>query len=101
MPVVTTSAKGQVVIPAEFRKRIGLKPGGKVLVALAGEKRVTIEPIPDDPIQAACGFLKGGPSLTKALLKERRDDQRREEAKFARFLRSARLPQQGKGVRKG
>lgn len=101
MPVVKTSAKGQVVIPAEIREKIGLKPGGKVLVTLAGENKVTIEPIPDDPIEATCGMLQGGPSLTKALLKERRDDQKREEAKFARFLRYARLPQQRKRVRKG
>lgn len=101
MPIVKTSAKGQVVIPAEIREKIGLKPGGKVLVTLAGEKKVTIEPIPDDPIEAACGFLKGGPSLTQALLEERREDRKREEAKFARFLRPTRFPQQRKRVRKG
>lgn len=87
MPIVKTSAKGQVVIPAEIREKIGLKPGGKVLVTLAGEKKVTIEPIPDDPIEALRGILKGGPSLTKALLRERRKDRQREEKKFARFLR--------------
>ena len=86
MPIVRTLAKGQIVIPAEIRKKIGLKPGGKVLVTLAGEKKVTLEPIPDDPIEAACGFLQDGPSLTKALLKEQQDEQKREEAKLARFL---------------
>lgn len=34
MPIVKTSAKGQVVIPAKIRNTIGLKPGGKVLVTL-------------------------------------------------------------------
>lgn len=101
MPVVKTSAKGQVVIPSEFRERIGLRPGGKVLVTLAGERKVAIEPVPDDPIQAACGMLQGGPSLTKALLEDRKEDQELEEKKFARFLRHARLPQQRKRVRKG
>lgn len=101
MPVVKTSAKGQVVIPAEFRERIGLRPGGKVLVTLAGDRKVAIEPVPDDPIEAACGMLQGGPSLTQALLKERREDYAREEKKVARFLRPARLPQQRKQVRKG
>ncbi len=90
MPVVKISAKGQVVIPAELRREIGLKPGGRVLVALAGEKRLMIEPVPDDPIEAACGMLRGGPSLTRALLKERRKDRAREEKRFARFLRHAR-----------
>jgi AbrB family looped-hinge helix DNA binding protein len=87
MAIVSTSAKGQVVIPAALRKKIGLKPGAKVLVALAGENRVTIEPIPDDPIKALRGILKGGPSLTKALLRERRKDRQREAEKLARLVR--------------
>jgi len=82
MPIVKTSAKGQVVIPAEIREKIGLKPGGKVLVTLVSEK-VMIEPIPDDPIEAACGFLQGSPSLTKVLLQERQDDRKREAANRA------------------
>jgi len=34
MPIVRTLAKGQIVIPAAIRKKIGLKPGSKVLVTL-------------------------------------------------------------------
>ncbi len=71
MPIVRSSAKGQVVIPSELRKRIGLKRGGKVLVTLAGNRKVAIEPVPDDPIEVATGMLQDGPSLTPILLKER------------------------------
>lgn len=60
MAIVKTSAKGQVVIPAELRERIGLRAGGKVLVTLADTGKVVIEPVPDDPIEAACGMLQGG-----------------------------------------
>jgi AbrB family looped-hinge helix DNA binding protein len=101
MPIVKTLAKGQIVIPADIRKKIGLKPGRKVLLTLVGERKVAIEPVPDDPIDAACGMLQGGPSLTRALLQERREDHAREEKKLARLIRPARFPKQRKRVRKG
>ena len=101
MPIVKTLAKGQIVIPAEIRKKIGLKPGKKVLLTLLDKRKIVIEPVPDDPIEAACGMLHGGPSLTRALLTERREDHAREEKKFARFIRHARLPKQGKRIRRG
>lgn len=101
MPVVKMSAKGQVVIPSKLRDQIGLRPGGTVLVTLTGERKVVIEPVPADPIEAACGMFHGGPSLTKALLEDRKEDLAREEKKFARFLRHARVPQQRTRVRKG
>jgi len=93
MPIVKTSSKGQVVIPAEIREKIGLKPGGRALVTLISNKQVMIEAVPDDPIEAACGFLQDGPSLTDTLLKERRDARKREDPKGPRFLRRTRLPQ--------
>ena len=93
MPIVRASAKCQVVIPAEIREKIGLKPGGRVLITLVSNKQVMLEVVPDDPIEAACGFLQDGPSLTDALLKERRDDRKREDTTGPRFLRPARLSQ--------
>jgi len=83
MPIVKTSAKGQVVIPAEMRAKLGIKPGDKVLVTCVDEKWVTIAPLPEDPIDAACGFLRDGPSLTELLLKEREYDRKREDAPSA------------------
>ena len=101
MPIVTATAKGQVLVPAGLRKRIGLKPGAKVLVTLGDQGTVTLRPIPADPIEAACGFLKGGTSLTKALLEERRKDRQREEAKAARLLRPDGLSRKRVRVRNG
>jgi AbrB family looped-hinge helix DNA binding protein len=98
---VKVLAKGQIVIPAKIRKKIGLKPGTKVLLTLVDQHKVSIEPIPDDPIEAACGMLQGTPSLTHALLKERREDRAQEKKKFARFIRATRFPKQRKRVRQG
>ena len=71
MPAVKISSKGQVVIPVEIREKLGIKPGKMVNLSLDGEK-VVITPLPEDPIKALRGALKGKPSLTKALLKERK-----------------------------
>ncbi len=101
MPVVVTSSKGQVVIPAAFRKKIGLKPGDKVLLMLADPDTVILRPVPEDPIEAACGFLKGEPSLTEGLGRERQEERTREETKRARLFRPDRLPRKGARVRKG
>ncbi len=90
MPVVTTSAKGQVVIPKKERDKIGIKPGSKVMVEAVGD-RIEIHPLPENPIDYFCGIFKEGSSLTKALLKERKEDLKREEEKAARLFRPSGL----------
>lgn len=80
MPMVVTSAKGQVVIPKKERDRIGIKPGTRVTV-VAVDDHIEIRPVPEDPVDHFHGFFKKGPSLTKALLEERRKERRREEKK--------------------
>jgi AbrB family looped-hinge helix DNA binding protein len=78
MSNVTVSQKGWVVIPADLRKKYGIKPGSKLQFVDYGGALELI-PIPDDPIEAAAGMLKGGKSLTQALLDEHRrelDDER-------------------------
>jgi AbrB family looped-hinge helix DNA binding protein len=100
MPVVGTSPKGQVIIPAALRKKIGLKAGAKVLVTLGEQDTVILRAVPADPVEAACGFLKGGPSLTRALGRERREDRIREAAKHARLVRPDRVSRRGARGRK-
>jgi AbrB family looped-hinge helix DNA binding protein len=82
MAIVKTSSKCQIVIPKDIRTKIGLKPNQHVQIVAVG-KKATIIPLPEDPINALCGIFKDGPSLTKALLRERREDKIREEERLA------------------
>lgn len=76
MNTATLSAKGWVVIPQELRERYGLKKGDKVHVIDYGGI-LSIVPASRDPVKDAAGMLKGGTSLTEALLESRREDSAR------------------------
>ena len=80
MATVITSAKGQVVIPKKERDRVGIKPGTRVVVT-AVDDHIEIRPLPDNPVDHFHGYFRKGPSLTRALLDERRKERRREEKK--------------------
>jgi len=82
MPITTVSSKGQLVIPKEIRDILGIKPKQKVILKVVKDHAV-IEPLPDDPVEYFCGIFKEGTSLTRTLLKERKEDKRREEKKLA------------------
>ena len=95
MAIVTTSLKGQVVIPKKERERTGILPGRKVMVEAVGD-HIEIRPLPENPVEHFCGIFSDGPSLTKALLRERKEELRREEEKAARFIRPAGVSQKRK-----
>jgi len=78
MPTVVTSAKGQVVIPKKERDLVGIKPGMHVVVT-AVDDHIEIRPVPENPVEYFYGIFKTGPSLTQALLAERRKDRKRED----------------------
>ena len=95
MPIVTTSPKGQVVIPKREREKLGLKPGRKVMVKAVSD-HIEIYPLPENPIEYFCGIFEGGSSLTKALLRDRKEERRFERKKGAGFLRSPGLSEKGR-----
>jgi AbrB family looped-hinge helix DNA binding protein len=82
MPIATVSEKGWVVIPKQYRDLLGLTKGSKVVVIYDGEG-IFIAPPSLDPIGKARGLFADGPSLTEALLEERRIERQREEAASA------------------
>ena len=78
MPIVKTSAKGQIVVPKEIREKLGITPGKRILMRLVND-HAEITPLPDDPIKEMRGILKGGKSLASELLSERKKDNRIDE----------------------
>ena len=77
---LTISNKGWVVIPAELRKKYNLLPGTEVVIVDYGGV-LSIIPALQDPIKQGRGMLKGLPSLTQELRKERGKERSREERK--------------------
>ena len=74
MPIVKTSLKSQIVIPKSIRDRLGIQPGGQVLVTLNGD-HAEVRPAFEDPIRALRGRFKGySGSLARELLEDRRRD---------------------------
>jgi AbrB family looped-hinge helix DNA binding protein len=75
---VRLSSKGWVVIPAAMREKYGLKPGSDVQVVDYGGV-LSLVPALKDPIQAGAGMLKGGNSLTQAIVEEHRQEREPEQ----------------------
>lgn len=76
---VTVSVKGQTVIPAELRKRYGIRPNSKVEFIDTG-KEILMIPLPQgDLLKNSYGILKevGSRDLIKARRKERLREQKK------------------------
>ncbi len=83
MPIVNVSPKGQILIPKKIRDRYGVRPGHKVQL-LEKDDGIVIKAVPEDPIEAACGFLEGNFSLTADLIEEHERELRNETTNRAR-----------------
>jgi len=73
MVTVKTLSKGQIVIPAELRKRYHITPGSELLIMEYGSIIYLIPPVAN-PIRAAAGLLPSEPSLSGRLLAERKSE---------------------------
>jgi AbrB family looped-hinge helix DNA binding protein len=74
--------KGQVVIPAKIRHRLGIKKGTKFYVQ-ERKGEIILHPLNKEYFQKMSGILKGS-GLVKALEKTRAEDLKREEGKIGR-----------------
>jgi AbrB family looped-hinge helix DNA binding protein len=76
--VATIGARGQVVMPVEMRRQIGLEPGQRVDVEVR-DGTVVLTPIPKDPIAFLGGSLRGeSPSMLDDLKREHAEEVRRD-----------------------
>lgn len=71
---------GRVVIPAAFRRELGIKPGDEVILRLDdGELRITTMKRRIERAQRrARKYIKPGVSLVDELIAERREEAKRE-----------------------
>ena len=74
MTVVRATEKGHVIIPADLRKKHHIKKGSRVGVYEGKGGVIILKPLPDNPVEATQGILKGKTSLLKALLRDRKEE---------------------------
>ena len=72
------------MIPAEIRRRYGIKTGTEVRF-IERDNHIVIQPVTKEFIRSLCGRYKGEPSMLDDLLKERANDRKMEERKLERF----------------
>ena len=74
--------KGQVVIPAKIRHRLGIKKGSKFHVEERNGE-IILRPLNRDYFKRMSGILKGS-GLVRALADSRTEDLKREEERIGR-----------------
>ncbi len=71
---VTFTSKGQLVIPAELRRKHKIEAGTKVKVLEDQFGRIVLQPITDEYIDRVRGMLADGPDLLALWEKEHREE---------------------------
>ena len=70
----TATSKGQIVIPASMRKKLGIKEGTRIQIELNEEaKEITLKPITREYVHSLRGKFKGK-GLLKALMAEKKKE---------------------------
>ena len=82
MIVVKVSSKGQIVIPEEIRRKLGLQKGSLIKVVVDGNK-IVLMPAIEPPKEA---FVSAGADLVMETLKESRSSDDRKLKALLRAL---------------
>jgi AbrB family looped-hinge helix DNA binding protein len=77
----TFTSKGQLVIPADLRRKHGITTGTKVKLLEDRFGRIVLQPITEGYIDRVMGCLADGPDLVAKWKEEHRREGRREDRK--------------------
>jgi AbrB family looped-hinge helix DNA binding protein len=69
----TVTSKGQVVIPARFRKSLKIKPGTRISVHESAG-RLVLQPVTHEFIDGLCGILGDTSDLIDRLKRDHEDE---------------------------
>jgi AbrB family looped-hinge helix DNA binding protein len=75
----TFTSKGQLVIPAELRRKHKIEAGTKVKILEDQFGRIVLQPITDEYIDRVRGLLGNGPDLLAIWEKEHREEGKRDK----------------------
>ena len=73
----TFTSKGQLVIPAELRRKHGIAAGTKVKFLEDSFGRIVLQPFTESYIDRVMGCLADGPDLVERWQEEHRDEGKR------------------------
>jgi AbrB family looped-hinge helix DNA binding protein len=75
----TFTSKGQLVIPAELRRKHKIEAGTKVRILEDQFGRIVLQPLTDEYIDRVRGLLAHGPDLLAIWEKEHREEGKRDK----------------------
>ncbi len=75
----TFTSKGQLVVPAELRRKYGITTGTKVKFLEDDFGRIVLQPLTEEYLDRLQGCLAGGPDLVAELKRDRRAEGRRDK----------------------
>lgn len=77
----TFTSKGQLVVPAELRRKHGIEAGTRVRFLEDQFGRIVLQPITEEYVDRVMGCLADGPDLEAQWEREHRSEDKRREGK--------------------